>query len=104
KYQLLKEFTEKLSHELQTTLEHLKGKIELLLDTDLNEEQMIALSVMYDELNRMSSLNRSLVLLMSLEDHETSSERVLFSTALKETIAQYEEIIDRKSTRLNSSH
>lgn len=102
-YQLLKEFTENLSHELQTPLAHLKGKIELLLDTDLNEEQMKALSVMYDELNRMSSLNRSLVLLMSLEDHETSSERVLFSTALKETIAQYEDIIEMSGRTLEVS-
>lgn len=102
-YQLLKEFTENLSHELQTPLAHLKGKIELLLDTDLSEEQMKALSVMYDELNRMSSLNRSLVLLMSLEDHETSSERVLFSTALKETIAQYEDIIEMGGRTLEVS-
>lgn len=102
-YQLLKEFTENLSHELQTPLAHLKGKIELLLDTNLNEEQMKALSVMYDELNRMSSLNRSLVLLMSLEDHETSSERVLFSTALKETIAQYEDIIEMSGRTLEVS-
>src|SRR5690606_8153588 len=102
-YQLLKEFTENLSHELQTPLAHVKGKMEVLLDTNLNEEQMKALSVMYDELNRMSSLNRSLVLLMSLEDHETSSERVLFSTALKETIAQYEDIIEMSGRTLEVS-
>jgi len=102
-YKLLKEFTENLSHELQTPLANLKGKIELLLNTDLSEQQMQALSGMYDELNRMSTLNRSLVLLMSLEDHEVSPEKVNLSKALKETILQYEDIIEMGGKTLNVS-
>lgn len=102
-YQLLKEFTENLSHELQTPLANLKGKIELLLDTHLSEEQMKALSAMYDELNKMSTLNRSLVLLMSLENHEISPEPVHFSEALKETIQQYEDIIEMSGKTLEVS-
>lgn len=102
-YKLLKEFTENLSHELQTPLANLKGKIELLLNTDLNQEQMQTLSVMYDELNRMSTLNRSLVLLMSLEDHEVAAQQVNFSEALKETILQYEDIIEMGGKTLNVS-
>lgn len=102
-YKLLKEFTENLSHELQTPLANLKGKIELLLNTDLNQEQMQTLSVMYDELNRMSTLNRSLVLLMSLEDHEVAPQQVNFSEALKETILQYEDIIEMGGKTLNVS-
>lgn len=102
-YKLLKEFTENLSHELQTPLANLKGKIELLLNTDLNQEQMQTLSVMYDELNRMSTLNRSLVLLMSLEDHEVAPQQVNFSEALKETILQYEDIIEMGGKTLNIS-
>lgn len=102
-YKLLKEFTENLSHELQTPLANLKGKIELLLNTDLNQEQMQTLSVMYDELNRMSTLNRSLVLLMSLEDHEVAPQQVNFSEALKETILQYEDIIEMGGKTLSVS-
>lgn len=102
-YKLLKEFTENLSHELQTPLANLKGKIELLLNTDLNQEQMQTLSVMYDELNRMSTLNRSLVLLMSLEDHEVAAQQVNFSEALKETILQYEDIIEMGGKTLSVS-
>lgn len=102
-YKLLKEFTENLSHELQTPLANLKGKIELLLNTDLNQEQMQTLSVMYDELNRMSTLNRSLVLLMSLEDHEVAPQQVNFSKALKETILQYEDIIEMGGKTLSVS-
>ncbi|MEG0916762.1 MAG: HAMP domain-containing sensor histidine kinase [Myroides sp.] len=102
-YKLLKEFTENLSHELQTPLANLKGKIELLLDTNLSEQQMQALSGMYDELNRMSTLNRSLVLLMSLEDHEVSPEKVNLSDALRETILHYEDIIEMGGKTLNVS-
>lgn len=102
-YKLLKEFTENLSHELQTPLANLKGKIELLLNTNLNQEQMQTLSVMYDELNRMSTLNRSLVLLMSLEDHEVAPQQVNFSEVLKETILQYEDIIEMGGKTLNVS-
>ena len=78
-YESLKEFTQNLSHELQTPMANIKGKIELMLDSDLSEEQMRSLSGMYDELNKVSSINRSLILLMSLDHHTVTEEEINLS-------------------------
>ena len=92
-YDALKEFTENLSHELQTPIANIKGKIELMLNTNLSEDQMIALSGMYDELNKVSTINRSLVLLMSLEHHQLTNERINLTLLIKNIIAEHEDLI-----------
>src|SRR5690606_37827427 len=38
-YQTLKEFTENASHELQTPLSIIRGKLELLMESGLNDQQ-----------------------------------------------------------------
>lgn len=99
-YHLLKEFNENLSHELQTPLAHARGKIELLMDTELSEYQMQTLSVMYDELNRMTSLNKSLVILMGLEHYEKTDQTVNFSKVCKKLVRQFEDVIEMSGYRL----
>lgn len=100
-YQALKEFTENLSHELQTPIANIKGKLELMLNSDLSEQQMIALSSMYDELDKVSSINQSLVLLMSLDHHQVSNESINISDLLNEIISNYEDIIFMNGLELN---
>lgn len=92
-YEALKEFTQNLSHELQTPMANIKGKIELMLNTNLSEEQMQALSSMYDELNKVSSINRSLVLLMSLDHHQITEEELNVSPLIEEIILDHEDMI-----------
>lgn len=92
-YEALKEFTQNLSHELQTPIANIKGKIELMLNSALSEEQMQALSKMYDDLNKVSAINRSLILLMSLEHHEVKDEMINFSEILEEIIHAQEDLI-----------
>lgn len=92
-YEALKEFTQNLSHELQTPIANIKGKIELMLNSELTEEQMFSLSKMYDELNKVSAINRSLVLLMSLDHHEITNEKINVSDLLKDIIADHEDLI-----------
>lgn len=101
-YQLLKEFTENLSHELQTPLAHLRGKTELLLNSSLTEEQMQWLSVMNDELHRLSGLNQSLLLLINLEQHKISNEKVLFAQAIKEALLLFEDVFEFSNQTLET--
>ena len=98
----MKEFTQNLSHELQTPIANIKGKIELMLNSELTEEQMISLSKMYDDLNKVSSINRSLILLMSLEHHEVKKDKINFSKILQEVITSQEDLILMNGVKLTS--
>ncbi len=101
-YEALKEFTQNLSHELQTPIANIKGKIELMLNSSLSEEQMQALSKMYDDLNKVSAINRSLILLMSLEHHEVKEEKINFSEMLHDVISVQEDLIAMNGVKLTS--
>lgn len=92
-YEALKEFTQNLSHELQTPMANIKGKIELMLDTDLTEQQMKSLVGMYDDVNKVTAINRSLVLLMSLEHHEISTEKINLSRLVQNILSEQEDLI-----------
>lgn len=92
-YYLLEELTENTSHELQTPLASIKGKIELMMETGLTEKQFATLSSMNDELDRLSSINKSLILLAKLEHFEQKDiGRIHFSDILSERMAYFEDV------------
>ncbi|MGI4874816.1 MAG: sensor histidine kinase [Janthinobacterium lividum] len=68
-YQGLQEFSENASHELQTPLASIKAKIELLMDSELTENQLVMLTAMHDELERLAKINQALTLLAKLEHY-----------------------------------
>lgn len=72
-YRLQKEFTENASHELQTPLAVLQGRLDMLLQQpDLSESQAAIVSDLYHTIARMASLNRSLLLLAKMENNQFS--------------------------------
>lgn len=94
-YHLLEELSENTSHELQTPLASIKGKIELLMDSELSENQLITLSSMNDELDRLSSINQSLILLAKLEHFEKNDSHLInFSELLQERLLYFEDIFE----------
>ncbi|WP_164466089.1 sensor histidine kinase [Chryseobacterium carnipullorum] len=94
-YNLLEELSENTSHELQTPLASIKGKIELLMDSELSENQLITLSSMNDELDRLSSINQSLILLAKLEHFEKNDSQLInFSDLLQERLYYFEDIFE----------
>ena len=99
-YEALKEFTQNLSHELQTPMANIKGKLELMLNSELSEQQMMALSSMYDELNKVSSINQSLVLLMSLDHHKVTEDSINVSELLEEVVSNYEDVVAMNGVKL----
>lgn len=100
-YHLLEELSENTSHELQTPLASIKGKIELLMDSELSENQLITLSSMNDELDRLSSINQSLILLAKLEHFEKNdSQRINFSELVKERLQYFEDLFEIQNLSL----
>lgn len=83
-YKSQKEFTENASHELQTPLAILQGKLEILLQQpDLTEEQATVIQDMFSTLRRMTQLNRSLLLLARIDNRQyDAGERVDIASEL----------------------
>lgn len=103
-YYLLEELTENTSHELQTPLASVKGKIELMMETGLTEKQFATLSSMNDELDRLSSINKSLILLAKLEHLELKNTgRINLSQILAERMAYFEDIFSFQQLHVEAS-
>ncbi|WP_294323045.1 HAMP domain-containing sensor histidine kinase [uncultured Chryseobacterium sp.] len=103
-YYLLEELTENTSHELQTPLASVKGKIELMMETGLTEKQFATLSSMNDELDRLSSINKSLILLAKLEHLELKNTgRINLSKILSDRIAYFEDVFAFRNLKVKSS-
>ena len=100
-YQLLKEFTENASHELQTPTAIIRGKLDLLMESDIRDEQAILIAEMQNALERLSRIHSSLTLLTKLENAEYDvSESVNMSSLVRAVLSSFEELIEMKSLRL----
>jgi len=70
-YKTQKEFTENASHELQTPLAILKGKLDLLLqEKELTKNQYHIIEEMNTTLTRISRINKNLLLLAKIENNQ----------------------------------
>jgi len=100
-YRALKEFTENASHELQTPLAVIRGKLELLLESPLNEEQGNQILAALDSIERLSKINHSLTLLNKLENQEFSApEPINISNHIDHSLNDLTELIEMKSITL----
>jgi two-component system OmpR family sensor kinase len=100
-YRSLKEFTENASHELQTPTAILRGKLELLMESDIRDDQAILIAEMHNALEKLSRIHSSLTLLTKLDNYEyETKEPVCFSNSTRETLASFEELIQMKSLTL----
>ena len=101
-YQSLKEFTENASHELQTPTAIIRGKLDLLMESDIRDEQAILIAEMQNALERLSRIHASLTLLTKLENQEyRPGDPVCISNLARETLASFDELIQMKSIGLD---
>jgi signal transduction histidine kinase len=99
-YQSLKEFTENASHELQTPLAIVRGKLELLMEMGINDEQAKQILVAHNAIEKLSRINQSLALLAKLENWEYQpSAPIDFAEYTRETILSLDELIKIKSIK-----
>ncbi len=100
-YTSLKEFTENASHEMQTPLAIIRGKLELLLETSLTSEQAANITAALEAVEKLSRTGKSLTLLTKLENREyEAAHAVNISQMMEASIASLEELIDLKSLTL----
>lgn len=102
-YRALKEFTENASHELQTPLAIIRGKLELLLESPLNDEQGKQILAALNSIEKLSKINHSLTLLNKLENQEFAAfENINISKHVHAIINELSELIEMKSITLRT--
>ena len=70
-YDMLKNFADNASHEMQTPLAIINAKLDLMIqDQGLKENHHRQLQAMYDAVGRLSKLNQSLLLLTKIENNQ----------------------------------
>jgi signal transduction histidine kinase len=100
-YRSLKEFSENASHEFQTPLAIIRGKLELLMETNINHDQARLILSAQNAVQKLSAINQSLTLLTKLENQEYDGrQQVNFSELINESIATFDELIEMKSIQL----
>ncbi|MEL7535190.1 MAG: HAMP domain-containing sensor histidine kinase [Bacteroidota bacterium] len=101
-YIKLKEFSENLSHELQTPLAIIKTKIDRLQQsTHLKEEEFNNLEEIQRVLQKAAQLNRTLLLFSKIENQEYNKlESIRVDEIVDTILAAFAEMIDLKRIEL----
>lgn len=99
-YLVLKEFTENASHEMQTPLAVIRSKLDLAIqDRQLSETQSTILQSAYASVKKLTSLNRSLLLIAKISNNQYESSTVVdIHEKLKDKIIQFRELWEGKLT------
>src|SRR5690606_9487599 len=96
-YQTLKEFTENASHEMQTPLAIIMGKLELLLESEIDDEQAKLIVSAHDAVEKLSKMGQSLTLITKLDNREFElQETINFSRVLNDSLFAFQELIEMK--------
>ncbi len=109
-YFQLKEYTENMSHELQTPLSIIQNKTEALLsENNLSLEQANHLKVIYDEIQQLSKLGSALNLITKIENQEFKNiKKLKTSPLIQNSVNKIKEIAEMKqlsiALQLNENH
>lgn len=101
-YKIVKEFSENLSHEIQTPIAVVSGKLELLLNSSIDDQQAKWIAASYQSTQKMSKIVHSLATLAKLENQEfEGNQQVNLSALLNNSIDAYEELAAIKNISLH---
>ncbi len=101
-YQNLREFTENMSHETQTPLAIIRSKLELLVQSEkLDSEQLGHIKSALDSVNRLSKMNKSLILLTRIEnDQYNIAEALNLSQLIRRHLDKFDLFISSRELKL----
>ena len=94
-YLNLKEYIENASHEIQTPLAIINSKMELLLQWgDMKEKQYKIVADAYEASNRLSRLNKTLILLAKIENRQFPESKPVYpATMINHQLESLEDLI-----------
>ncbi|WP_228237497.1 sensor histidine kinase [Allomuricauda sp. M10] len=93
-YKNLKQYTEDVSHEMQTPLAIIQAKIENVINGEmLDNDQFVQLTSIQKDIQRLSQITKRLTLLTKIENNQfLNRERLDISSKMSETIHDFSEI------------
>lgn len=97
-YNSQKHFIENAAHELQTPLAISINKLELLVENeDLNEEQIALVASVLNNLEGLTRMNNSLLLLSKIENQQYPDEEVvIFNQLIKDLKSDFKDLAQHK--------
>ncbi len=102
-YRQIKEFSENISHEIQTPTAVVSGKLENLLNSEITEEQAILIYAAYQNNDRIHRIVKCLGLLARLENAEfDTNTKVDLSQILEKNIELLSELVLLSELKLES--
>ncbi len=98
-YHNLKEFTENASHEIQTPLAIIRSRLELMLQSEMiNQDHVQNIQVAMEAVHRLSKLNKELILLTRIENHQfEANETFVLNDLISTQIEHLEAFITPKN-------
>ncbi|MFW6100769.1 MAG: sensor histidine kinase [Bacteroidota bacterium] len=104
-YYQLKEYTENMSHELQTPLSIIQNKTESLLSAnDLNPEQARQLKAIYEETQQLSRMGRALNLITQIENQEFRNiQTITTAPVIRSHVNKIQEIAEMKNLKVETN-
>ena len=97
-YNSQKQFIENAAHELQTPLAISINKLELMLEQPLQEDQAGTVAGVIENLERLTRLNKSLLLLTKIENKQfTEEDPVNFNELISKQKENFAELLDYKA-------
>ncbi|MGM0946995.1 MAG: sensor histidine kinase [Bacteroidota bacterium] len=97
-YRQIKEFSENLSHEVQTPSAVIRGKLEHLMNEDISEKQALMIQAAYQSNEKINKIVRSLSMLAKLENEEFEApEKIDLSPILHRVLDGMQELIELRS-------
>src|SRR5699024_12251935 len=93
------EFISNISHDIKSPLSNIKGYVQLLENETLDKtEKAKYMTIIHQEISRLSNLTKQLLLLASLDRQEQllKKEKILVSDQLKEIIRSKQWLLEEK--------
>lgn len=98
-YENTKNFSEDISHEMQTPLAIIKSRIDIIRqEHTLDKDSIVSLSVISNAVSRLSNLNKSLLLLTKIRNDQFQDiVKVNVKQVITDFLENIEELIDAKA-------